>query len=98
MRAVFKIEDERHAEPQSGEYLSLAAALAELRRLAEIPWDQPPNAAPCSSSHECGRTYEVVEYDVSVRPWKELRRVTALEIDARGVRWASPDIERLGLQ
>ena len=92
------IEDERHAEPQRGEYPSLVAALAELRRRAEIPWDQPPNAAPCSSSHDCGRAYEVVEYDVSVHPWKELRRVAALEIDARGVRWAGPDIERLGLQ
>jgi hypothetical protein len=76
----------------------LVAAFAELRRRAEIPWDQPPNTAPCSSSHKCGRAYEVVEYDVSVQPWKELRRIAALEIDSRGVRWAGPEIERLGLQ
>jgi hypothetical protein len=45
---MFIIEDEQHAEPQSGEFESIADALAELKRRAMLPWDQPPNVAPCT--------------------------------------------------
>src|SRR5262249_28629356 len=71
---VFVIEDERHAEPQ-GEFASLDAAVAELHRRAALPWDEEPNVAPCTGWRTCGRTYEVIEYDNSARPWKELRRI-----------------------
>lgn len=84
---MFVIEDERHAE-SLGQFTSLDQALAELRQLASIPWDEHPNLAPCTNWHNCGRTYEVVEYDESQSPWKELRRISALEISAAGVQWA----------
>ena len=95
---MFKIEDERHAEPQEGEFVSLAGAAGELRRLAELPWDKLPNVAPCTNWANCGRTYEVVEYDNSTQPWQELKRVPALEVDAQGARWLAPEIERLSSQ
>ena len=85
---MFKIEDERHTEPHAG----------ELRRLAHLPWDKWPNLAPCANWATCGRTYEVVEYDDSTQPWRELRRLPALGIDAQGVRWLSVEIEKLSAQ
>ncbi|MBX9792336.1 MAG: hypothetical protein K2Y37_25835 [Pirellulales bacterium] len=84
---MFVIEDERHAE-SVGQFKGLDLALVELRQLATIPWDQQPNLAPCTNWRNCGRTYEVVEYDDSQSPWKELRRISALEISATGVQWA----------
>ncbi len=93
---MFKIEDERHAELLAGEFPSLAAAVVELRRLASLPWNEVPNAAPCASWRTCGRNYEVVEYDDSVRPWEELSRVTALHVSAEGTKWLAPELETLG--
>ena len=83
---MFVIEDESHAEPQ-GEFASLDAALDELKRRATLPWDEPPNRAPCMSWRTCGRRYEVVEYDVSAKPWVELRRLPALKLSSAGPEW-----------
>jgi hypothetical protein len=83
---IVLIEDERHAE-EHGKFASVHQAIAELRRRATIPWDQPPNVAPCTNWQNCGRSYEVVEYDDSQVPWKELRRITVLEVSASGVVW-----------
>lgn len=84
---IITIEDERHAEPQ-GEFATIQQAIAELRRRAQIPWDQDPNRAPCTNWESCGRTYEVVEYDDTYSPWKELRRISVLEVSASGVKWS----------
>jgi hypothetical protein len=84
---MFKIEDELHAELQEGEFPSFEDALAELRNRATLPWDKVPNVAPCTSWRTCGRLYEIVEYDDSERPWKELGRTQVLEINALGLRW-----------
>jgi hypothetical protein len=92
---MFVIEDELHAEPQ-GEFESYEDALDELRRRAAMPWDRPPNVAPCTSWRTCGRTYEVVEYDARQTPWRELQRVLVLEMSAAGARWETsfgPDRE-----
>jgi hypothetical protein len=83
---MFVIEDEAHAEPQ-GEFDTFEDALAELRRRAAIPWDQPPNVAPCASWKTCGRRYEVIEYDTSQTPWRELTRVPVLDVSATGPKW-----------
>jgi hypothetical protein len=83
---MFAIEDESHAEPQ-GEFSSFEEALAELRRRAAMPWDQPPNVAPCSSWKTCGRNYEIIEYDTSHTPWRQLARFPILEVSAKGPRW-----------
>ena len=84
---MFKIEDDIHSEPQDGEFASFEEALAELRRLAELPWDTQPNVAPCAEWRDCGRRYEIVEYDNSSLPWQELQRTEVLEVSARGIRW-----------
>lgn len=84
---MFVIEDEIHAEPQC-HFDSIDQAIEELRRRAAIPWDQYPNCAPCANWRDCGRAYEIVEYDDSRRPWKELRRISALEVSATGFKWA----------
>lgn len=80
------VEDEAHAE-LCGEYPSIEIAMTDLKRWALIPWDQTPNRAPCSSWQTCGRKYEVVEYDDSQVPWKELHRTPVLNISAAGVEW-----------
>ena len=46
--------------------------------------------APCTNWRTCGRAYEIVEYDTSSIPWKELRRVPVLEIDSSGANWVKP--------
>lgn len=78
-----------HAEPQEGQFRTREQAFAELERRAAIPWNEPPNRAPCTNSLNCGRRYELVEYDDSAPTWKELTRTLTLEISAAGVRWHS---------
>jgi len=63
--------------------------MAELKRRAAIPWNEAPNRAPCTNSFNCGRRYELVEYDDSAQTWNELTRTLILEISAAGVRWHS---------
>jgi hypothetical protein len=83
---MFVIEDERHAD-QIGTFSGEEDAMSELRRLAGVPWNQAPNAAPCTNSANCGRTYELVEYDTTQTPWRELSRTRALDVSAAGVEW-----------
>jgi hypothetical protein len=89
MATTFILEDETHAA-WLGEFTSFAEAMRELKRLAGLPWDQPPNLAPCQSWRTCGRTYVLVEYETSSEPWTELRRMPVLEVDAEGARWDPP--------
>jgi hypothetical protein len=84
---MFVIEDEIHAE-HNGQFSSFDEALAELRRRANIPWDESPNVAPCMSWRTCERQYVILEFDDSHTPWKELRRVPVLNVSASGVKWA----------
>jgi hypothetical protein len=87
-QVVFVIEDETHAEPQ-GEFDTRDAAIAELRRRETIPWDVAPNVAPCMSWRTCGRRYEIVEYDTSTEPWREVNRTHALDVSASGAAWSA---------
>ncbi len=84
---MFVISDDLHDE-SAGEFSSLEEAVSGARRLATIAWDQEPNLAPCTAWRTCGRNYEVIEFDHSSVPWREVRRFPAFEIDASGVRWA----------
>jgi hypothetical protein len=84
---MYILEDQIHAELQNGKFSTFAEALTELRRRALIPWNITPNVAPCTSWKTCGRIYEIIEYDDTQMPWKELSRVSALEISADGVKW-----------
>ena len=86
MPTTYIITDERHDE-RMGEFSEFAAAVVELERLKNVPWDAAPNQAPCQNWRECGRLYEIVEYDTSERPWKEVRRLPALEISRTVVQW-----------
>jgi hypothetical protein len=45
MNTQFVIDDELHAEEHST-HETLDEAIAELKRLALIPWDKEPNVAP----------------------------------------------------
>jgi hypothetical protein len=88
MPVLFVIEDEAHAE-QCSEHTTLAEAVDRLKQLSVLPWDAEPNLAPCTSWKTCGRRYEIIEYDTTSLPWKERRRIPALEINAKGVHWES---------
>ena len=87
MSTLFVIEDEAHDE-QHSKHSTLEEAIVELKRLALIPWDAKPNVAPCTNWRNCGRRYEIVEYETSRNPWKVVRRFLALEISASGVIWS----------
>jgi hypothetical protein len=84
--STFVIYDELHAEDH-GTFDDAAQALAELRRRATLPWDEPPNQAPCTNWRDCGRMYELIEYDVADHPRRELRRTLVLEVSAAGPQW-----------
>ena len=84
--STFVIEDESHAE-WCGEFDSFDAALSELKSRSQIPWDASPNCCPCQSWKTCSRNYEILEYDNSQKPWKELSRLPIMEISAKGVVW-----------
>jgi hypothetical protein len=62
-------------------------AIAELKDRAGSPWNEHPNLAPCTNWPNFGLSYELVECDVNVSPWKELSRERFLEISAAGVQW-----------
>jgi hypothetical protein len=87
---MFVIEDEAHAEPQ-GRFQTREQAIAELQRRATIPWNEEPNRAPCTNWRNCGRRYELAEYDDTVSPWRELSRSLILQISAAGVKWIAAE-------
>ena len=89
MSNIFSIEDESHASLH-GEFSTLQLAWAELQRFSEIPWDSPPNRAPCQSWQTCGRDYQIIEYDTSSVPWTLVRRYMGLEVTAKSLAWG-PD-------
>jgi hypothetical protein len=91
---MFVIEDELHAE-HHGEFATFAEAVAELKRRATIPWDEPPNVAPCVSWKTCGRQYVIIEFDDSDSSCKALRRIPVFEVSAAGVKW-SADFQHVG--
>lgn len=88
MNKMVVIEDQSHAEWQTDKYNSVQQAFDELQRRANLPWDKFPNVCPCTSWRTCGREYEIIEFDISVEPWKELRRLGMMEISAKGVVWS----------
>jgi hypothetical protein len=89
---MFVIEDEFHAE-WIGEYASSEEAHAELRRLADLPWDEAPNRCPCMSWRTCGRRYHIIEFDTSGERWRSLNDEPLLEVSAKAITWLS---ERTG--
>ncbi len=85
----FVIEDEIHAEPQ-GEYDTFEDAVAELVLRSKIPWDKNPNLCPCMNWKNCGRNYQILEYDCLTKPhWTELNSTSVLEISSKGVIWGN---------
>ena len=83
---MFIIEDQVHAE-WKGRFATREEALSELKRLANIPWDQPPNLCPCTSWRTCRREYEVIEFETSGLEWKELWRGGTLALSSNGANW-----------
>ena len=83
---IFVIEDEVHSE-WCGEYDKYEDALTELKSRAAIKWDQVPNICPCTNWQNCGRNYELVEFNDAVKPWEEISRKLVLKISANGIFW-----------
>lgn len=80
---MFVIKDEWHTEP-IGEYASRDEAVAELRRLAALPWNDAPNKCPCRSWRGCGRRYHLIEYDSD---WRSLGDEALLDVSAKETVW-----------
>jgi hypothetical protein len=83
---MIALEDDIHCE-RVGHFVTFEEAIAELTRRAAIPWDRPPNVAPCTSWRTCGRDYRLLEYDTSSTPWTPLRSVAVLAVSAAGAKW-----------
>lgn len=83
---MFIIEDEAHSE-HMGRFDTRAEAVAELRRLATVAWDQEPNCAPCTSWRTCGREYRLIECDTATTPWRQVSSTAALKVSAAEVSW-----------
>ncbi len=83
---MFVIDDELHAEHRS-DFDSFEEAMEQLKEWSTIPWDQPPNLAPCTGWRDCGRNYAIIEYDDAEVPWKELTRTPVLRITKSGAEW-----------
>ena len=85
---LFVIDDDIHCDLWST-FPTFELALAELRRRAQLPWDQEPNRAPCKQWRTCGRRYVVMELENSQEiPRKVLRRDIVLKVSAGGAEWA----------
>lgn len=84
---MFIIEDSSHAEPLNIEFKSYESAFIKLKELSNIPWNQKPNKCPCSNWENCERSYEIIEYDNSSIPWKEINRTSILNISKGNVSW-----------
>ena len=83
---IYVIEDEIHAE-LCGEFASFENALAELKKRAKIQWNEKPNVCPCTNWENCGRNYEIVEYDETKTPWNEIEKTPILEVSSKGIVW-----------
>jgi hypothetical protein len=57
MASRFDIIDETHFEPRGVAFADIDEVLEEMHRLSVIPWDQPPNRAPCMSWRTSGRLW-----------------------------------------
>lgn len=90
MKAVFAVDDDTHSEAMS-KHDTFEEALAEIKRLATLPWDSEPNMAPCANWRNCGRRYDIVEFEMSSNErWRERSRTPILEVNADGVFWFVP--------
>lgn len=91
MPKLFKIDDEFHADLLDGDYPTFEVALAEARILATLPWDSVPNQTPCQNWRNCGRFWEIVEFEATdtadMSTWDEIQRTPVLEISQAGVVW-----------
>lgn len=84
---MFTIEDEKHAEPQQGEFVTFDEAIENLKSISKMPWGKEPNKCPCTNWNECERNYQIVEYKTTETPWTELQRINIMTISAKGVKW-----------
>ncbi len=84
---MFIIEDELHAESQKDEFQTFGDAFNELEKRSKIPWNEKPNRCPCTNWNDCERNYQIIEYDTTRTPWKELQRKDILTISAKGIKW-----------
>jgi hypothetical protein len=48
------------------------------------------SSAPCTNWQQCGRRYDVVEFDTAQSPWRQIKRIHVLDISAEGATWIKP--------
>lgn len=86
---MYAIYDDVHCEYGS-EFATLAQSLAELDRLASLPWNEPPKVAPCSEWASCGRRYRVIAVSTDQgAPYSHVPVAPRLCVGHNGIRWLS---------
>jgi hypothetical protein len=83
---TFELRDDLYDEIQ-GEFQTFSEAVAQACRLAAIPWDAPPNPAPCTSRANCSRNDEIVEQLASDGARQVVDHTSILENGAAGAHW-----------
>jgi len=85
----YVVDDDLHYD-LSLRFATFAEALAEIRRLAALPWDDEDAQAPCIDWETCERHYVNYEYDDSKGRAEEVRQMPVATVSAQGVVWNEP--------
>ena len=82
------IYDDVHCD-MHGRFVTFEEALTELKTRANIPWNEEPNRAPCTSWRTCSRDYSIakMDYDYHTKMWKQVERTSIVDISSSGVVW-----------
>jgi hypothetical protein len=85
---IFQVEDEFHAELLEGVFSTHESALAEVRRVCEVPFGVAPNCPPCTNWRECHRDYVIKKYRVTPKgEWELLEELPVATTASSGVTW-----------
>ena len=84
--SVFSIEDILHSEILD-EFDSFDKAIAKLKEISELPWDNVIVRPPCTSWLKCERNYVINEWDDSKILKKLLKSTPILKVSAKGAKW-----------
>ena len=83
---MFSVYDEAHCE-YHGHFATRQEAVDAIISYTQLPWDSPPNRAPCRQWRTCKRNYEIHEWADRVHG-ERLSVRTICRVDSDGVTWA----------
>ena len=83
---MFILLDKFHYE-RIGIYDSYEEALNKAIEISKIPWNIPPNKAPCTNWKKCGREYVIVERIKKNNKSLKVSEVDIFNISSNGVIW-----------